>query len=104
MCVAMNAMAATVYYGGAVKGKEKPAHIVFDTVKVESKYHDKLPEPGDPAYHKVLQKRNDSVNKAVRDVAKEKGYDVVVEKDDPKLKGSVDITRAVIKRLKKNEK
>lgn len=102
--VAMDALADTVYYGGIVKGKENPADIVFDTVKVASKYHAKLPKPNDPKYYKILQKRNDSVAAAVKDVAGAKGYDVVVEKGDPQLKGSVDITKEVIKQLKENEK
>jgi len=101
--IQVGAMADTVYYGGSVKNKTKPACVEFDKIKVESKYHKKLPAQNDPSYNKILQQRNDSVDDAIKDVAKEKGYDVVVEKDDPALKNAANITKTVISRLKKNE-
>ena len=107
----LEAIADTVYYGELNKDKkyESPAYIVFDDVKTESKYHKRLPMPNDPNYDKILQQRNDSVYKAIEDVAigddkKDDKYDVVVEESDPKIKEYVNITEEVIKKLEENEK
>lgn len=99
----LEAMADTVYFG-KVKDAEKPAYVVYDTIKTSSKYHSQLPEKNHPDYNKILAKRDDSVNEAIRDVAKEKGYDVVVEKEDPKINGYLDINPTVIEKIKENEK
>ena len=96
--------ADTIYYGGSIKNKEKPAYIIYDKVKIESRYHQELPSKNDPDYDKILQKRNNSVKKAIKQVAKEEGYDVVVEKNDPEIKGYTDISALVIEQLKENEK
>ena len=100
----LEVLADTVYFGGEVKGKETPAYIVFDKIKTESKYHNQIPSKNDPNYDKILQKRNNSLTEAIKDVANKKGYDVVVEKNDPEIKGYVDISNLVISQLKENEK
>jgi len=100
----LEALADTTYYGKVDKKKsQEAAYIVFDEVKVKSKYHDELPEKNDPNYDKILAQRNKSVNKAVEDVAKDKSYDVVVEKDDPKLTDYTNISDSVITKMEKNE-
>ena len=95
----------TVYYGGAVKGKTNPACVVWDEVKAASSV--KLPAANNPNYNKDLQRRNDNIYGAINAVATEKGYDVVVEKNDPPIispKAYVDINDLVKAEIKKIEK
>ena len=99
----LEARAETIYFG-KVKDTKNPAYVVYDTIKTSSKYHSQLPEKNHPDYNKILAKRNDSVNEAIRDVANEGRYDVVVEKDDPKINGYLDINATVIKKIEENEK
>ncbi len=102
----LEAIADTVYAGKIKKDDkyESPAYIVFDDIKTESKYHKRLPMPNHPDYMKVLQQRNDSIQKAIDDVAEEKGYDIVVEENDPKIKDYKNINKEVSEKLKENEK
>ena len=98
----LEALADTVYYG-KIEGAKTPAWVIFDSLKTESKYHAQLPDKNSPNYDKILAQRNNSVYTAIRDVATNNKYDVVVEKDDPAINGYVDITEEVKKKIKENE-
>lgn len=95
----LEAHADTVYYG-KIKDSKKAAYLIFDDVKVKSKYHSMLPEKNDPRYSKILQERNNSIYNSISFVASRDSYDVVVEEGDPKIPNYTDISKLVIERLK----
>jgi hypothetical protein len=103
------AVADTIYYGSYnPKEEQKVAYVEFSEISPKSKYV--LPSKNDTRYNLILNQRNTSISNAISDVAGDFNgeyqatYDVVVEKDDPAVKGYVEITSKVIKRLKEIEK
>ncbi|MHC4605718.1 MAG: hypothetical protein ACYTAF_02125 [Planctomycetota bacterium] len=95
----------TVYYGSLDDAK-KPAEIVaqkvFDKIPEYREIKNKGLDEDDPEYWSLLSKANDKFYEAVRTVAQDKGYDVVVEKGSADLKKKApDITQKVIGALPK---
>ena len=101
-------VADTSYYGSyKPREEQKVAYIEYNKLASESKHT--LPPKNDPRYNFILNQRNMNISNAITDVAGnfngeyEVAYDVVVEKDDPRINGYVDITQKVAKRLKEIE-
>ena len=99
------AYAETVYYG-KVKDAKSSAYVQWDTVKAASKYTKELDKlnTSDPQYNTTKDKRNKSVKDAIKKVGEDKKYDVVVEKDDPKIDNYKNINDDVKKKIEELEK
>jgi Skp family chaperone for outer membrane proteins len=97
--------AETVHYG-SIKGAKSPAYVELSSIEEQSKYQAKMKDvkEGSVDYESLRTKRNESVSTSIETFAKEKGYDVVVEKDDPKIDNYVEITPGVITKMKELEK
>ncbi|MBI2930912.1 MAG: hypothetical protein HYY16_04620 [Planctomycetes bacterium] len=96
---------ANVYYG-LVEGAQKPAEIVAARVFERISEYQEIKRRGltkdDPEYWVLLNKANDKFYRAVKKVAEESKYDVVVEKGTVKFDGEVpDVTQRVIDALEK---
>ena len=97
--------ADTIHYGN-IKGAKNPAYVELSSIEEQSKYQAKMKEvkEGSVDYESYRTKRNESVANSIGTLAKEKGYDVVVEKDDPKIDNYVEITDEVVTKMKELEK
>ncbi len=97
----MPAYADTIYHG-KLKNAEKAAYVEWNAVKEASKYTKELNkmDNNDPKYNTIKEKRNKSVKDAIKRVGKENNYDVVVEKDDPKIDNYNNINNQVKKKIK----
>jgi len=97
------AFADTVYYGGDVKGKSSPTYVEFSKIAEHSKYTKEIPSQNDPKYNQAVNERDASVYAAIFNTAMNRGYDLVVEKNDPAIDNAKDITSEVIAQLKNYE-
>jgi len=98
--------AEAVVYFGKVDGAKKPAELTAKTVFNEIPEYKKIKDKGlgkdDAEYWLLLNKANDKFNKAVKKVAEDGKYDVVVEKGSQKFDSTpADLTQKVIDALKK---
>ncbi|HRZ85418.1 MAG TPA: hypothetical protein P5277_01430 [Candidatus Paceibacterota bacterium] len=96
--------ADTIYYGNDIKGKSNPAYVEFNKIAEHSKYTKEIPAQNDPKYNRVVTDRDASVYAAIFGTAMNKGYDLVVEKNDPVINNAKDITSEVIAQLNYYEK
>ncbi|MEM3074895.1 MAG: OmpH family outer membrane protein [Candidatus Pacearchaeota archaeon] len=98
--------ADSVYYSSVrkINDSKNPAYIRYNDVALKSKYYKELPKSdSDPDYYRVLNRIYINISDAIKKCAFENNYDVVVEMNDPEIKGYVDITSKVIEKLKEIE-
>lgn len=97
----------TNVYHGKVDGAQKPAELVAATVFDKIAEYQEIKKRGlkkdEPEYWILLNKANEKFYKAVKKVADENSYDVVVEKGSHKFDGKEvpDATQKVIDALEK---
>ncbi len=94
--------ADTIYYGKLEQEKKQNiAYVEWDEIKKASKYHKQLEKlnKNDPKYMIIQNKRNEEVMNTIKKIAKEKNYDVVIEKDDPKIEGYKNINKEIKKEI-----
>lgn len=93
---------ATVYHGkldGAKSPGEVVAATVFDKIPEYKQIKEKGLGPDDAEYWTLLSKANEKFYAAVKKVAEQDKYDVVVEKGSAGLQNAPDITQKVIDAL-----
>ena len=93
-----------IYFG-------KPNKVTKPAVVARKKVYDKIPaykkikqeklKPTDARYHFLVREASEKFKKAVKKVAKAKGYDLVAEKNAILVPGKIlpDITKDVIKKI-----